>query len=548
MKQKRIWIVLAGLAIMLLIGIFVVQHFLDADTYRGRIEAALSDALGRPVQLGHLSFSLFTGSLVAEALSIADDPSFGTQPFLTAKDVKIGVEISPLLFHRELHITGFTIDEPQITLLRAENGTWNYSSLGGSGKPKTPGTSNPIPDLTVAKFDIKKGTLTIGALSQPRKARVYSYLDVDAQNCSLATAFPFTLSGKLPAGGFLDASGTAGPLNQRDASLTPVTAQVSLRHADLVGAGLVEPEQGISGIADLDTKVVSNGQSANAAGTLHCTQLKLARNGSPSSHPVDLQFAVVQDLRALSGKIENANLRIGNAALAIAGSYQTRGNAMTTALRVNGPNLPIDDLVAFLPSLGVILPPGSRLQGGTLSTTLNVTGPVTAPVVNGPVKIANTQLAGFNLGQKLGSIRALTGAQTGSDTTIQVLSTDLRYGPDGTNTDNLMTVVSGLGSASGSGYISPTGALNYHLLFKLDSSGIGGIATQAMSALPGVFGSTAGQAAKNGIPVNVGGTTSSPTFVPDLSRLAGTNQSQSPTKTSPANPLSNAISGLFGKH
>ena len=76
MKQKRIWIVLAGLVVVLLIGIFIVQHFLDADTYRGRIEAALSDALGRPVQLGHLSVSLLTGNLVAEALSIADDPSF----------------------------------------------------------------------------------------------------------------------------------------------------------------------------------------------------------------------------------------------------------------------------------------------------------------------------------------------------------------------------------------------------------------------------------------------------------------------------------------
>src|SRR5215469_4306434 len=139
-KIKRGWILLAAVAGVLLIGFFIVQHFLDADTYRDRIEAAISDALGRPTKLGQLDFSLFSGSLVAEAPSISDDPAFSNQPFMTAKDVHIGVEVGPLLFHRELHITGFAINQPKITLLRAENGTWNYSSIGGEGKRKAPTT------------------------------------------------------------------------------------------------------------------------------------------------------------------------------------------------------------------------------------------------------------------------------------------------------------------------------------------------------------------------------------------------------------------------
>ena len=135
---KRSWIVLAAMVVMVLVGLFIAQHFLDADTYRGRIEATLSASLGRPVQLGHLSFSLFTGSLVAEAPSIADDPAFNNQPFLTAQEVHIGVQTGALILHRELHITGFTINQPKITLLRATNGTWNYSSLGSEGKRKAP--------------------------------------------------------------------------------------------------------------------------------------------------------------------------------------------------------------------------------------------------------------------------------------------------------------------------------------------------------------------------------------------------------------------------
>src|SRR5207302_2986318 len=100
-------VIVAGLAVLLLIALLLVSHLLNADTYRGQIESALSDSLGRKVQLGHLDFSLFSGSLVATAPSIADDPVFSDQPFLTAKDIHIGLDTAAYLFHKQLHITGF---------------------------------------------------------------------------------------------------------------------------------------------------------------------------------------------------------------------------------------------------------------------------------------------------------------------------------------------------------------------------------------------------------------------------------------------------------
>jgi AsmA protein len=546
MKSRRIWITLATAGIVLLLVLLVLPRLLDADTYRGRIEAALSSSLGRTVQLGHLSVSLFSGSLIAATPSIADDPAFSTQPFLTAKDIRIGIETGAFLLHRELHIRSFAIDQPKIMLVRAENGTWNYSSLGGQGKNRATAADNqnPIPNLTVNRIEMQDGTVTLDTLPSRGQPHVYTGLNVSAQNVSLTNSFPFTASGKLPAGGTLEVSGNAGPINQHDASLTPMTAQVSLKHADLVAAGLVEPNQGVSGIADLESKIVSNGQTLQADGNLHLAQLTLAKNGSPSSQPVDLRFSVSQDLQALSGRIANANLQIGKAPLAITGTYQTRGNATTLQVHVIGQNLPINELVAFLPALGVHLPPQSRLQGGTLTTTLDVSGPTSAPVISGPIRIANTQLAGFDLGQKLASIQSLTGAKTGSTTTIQALSTDLHYGPDGTRTDNLAAVVSGLGSASGAGQVSAGGALNYHLLVKPDSSGVGGLATQAMSLLPGAFGSAITQTTKNGIPVTIAGTTANPTFTPDVSKMAtGALQKQN----QPSNPLGNVLGGLFPK-
>jgi len=105
--------------------------------------------------------------------------------------------------------------------------------------------------------------------------------------------------------------------------------------------------------------------------------------------------------------------------------------------------------------------------------------------------------------------------------------------------------VTGLGSASGSGAVSAGGALNYRLIVKPDSSGVGGMATQAMALIPGQFGSAISQTTKNGIPVTITGTTSNPTFTPDMSKMAsGALQQQ---KNQPSNPLGNALGGLFGR-
>jgi hypothetical protein len=258
---------------------------------------------------------------------------------------------------------------------------------------------------------------------------------------------------------------------------------------------------------------------------------------------VDVRFSIQQNLQSLSGTLKNATVQIGNATMNVNGTYQTRGNTTSLQLTSSGSNMPINALEAFLPSLGIRLPAGSRLQGGTMTANLNVSGPTTGVVLTGPVRIADTRLAGFDLGQKLAAIRSLTGAKTGSDTTIQTLSTDLQYGPAGTRLDRLLAVVPGLGSASGVGSISPAGALNFHLNVKLASGGIGGVATQAMSLLPGMLGSGASQTAASGIPVTIAGTTSNPTFTPDIGGLIPGTARKGAAQSS---PLGSVLGGLIG--
>jgi AsmA protein len=734
LPRRTLLIVLGSIVALVLIALISIPMFLNADAFRARIETALTTSLGRKVTLGKLDLSVLTGSLVATDASVGDDPAFSNQPFLQASKVKIGVEVLPLVLSREIHITGFAIDTPKITLLRAANGTWNYSSIGGAqqnasankdsstlipnltvghvtitngeltvgieptpGAPVTPrrtysqlnleakdfsfqksfpftvsahlpadgtvslkGNAGPInskdasltpfsanleakhidplaagfvdatagltgtidsinlqatwngqqlhvanfvvdtPKLTLVRdnkpktaapppapdsnnmlstfsadhLQIKNGTLSIASPGQAKPA-VYQQLNVELTNVSPTASSPFKLSAQIPGGGSITGDGTAGPINQVNAGATPANAHISVTHLDLASSGLVAPEDGISGIADVDLKALSDGKTLNANVSSKVQGLRIAKNGSPSTKPVDVQLTVAQDLNTLSGQLQKAVITIGRAVINIAGTYQTTGPNTAINLKVSSDAASIDELEAFLPSVGVHLPSGSRLQGGTLTTSLNVTGTAAAPIISGPIRINNTNLAGFDLGSKLGPLSSLAGIKSGSGTAIQSLSTNVNINGGNVRTDNLSLVVPSIGSATGAGTISAAGALNYNVVLKLSgllggiggggksggATSAGGIAGQLMGMIPGgaaggvaggVVGNIAGAALRNGVPVAIGGTTSNPTFTPNMNgMLSGAAGSAAKGTTKPAgnsNPLSNALGGLLKPH
>src|SRR5450755_2782175 len=134
-------IVLGGIVV----AVIALPFGLNVNSFRPKLEAALSSAIGRPVTVGNLSLSILGETVSAQDLAIADDPAFSQQPFVRAKGLKVGVEILPLIFSKSLHVTELTLDNPQITILRSATGTWNFSSLGGGSSPAaTPGSAAPV--------------------------------------------------------------------------------------------------------------------------------------------------------------------------------------------------------------------------------------------------------------------------------------------------------------------------------------------------------------------------------------------------------------------
>src|ERR1700758_5582269 len=97
-RGRSILMIVGGILALIILVILCVPLFLNADSFRSKIEATLSSSLGREVTLGKLDLSVWSGSLVAQNATVADDPRFSAQPFMQTAVVKINVEVLPLIF------------------------------------------------------------------------------------------------------------------------------------------------------------------------------------------------------------------------------------------------------------------------------------------------------------------------------------------------------------------------------------------------------------------------------------------------------------------
>src|SRR5205085_4217803 len=187
-SKLRVVLILVGVLVVL---ILVLPFLIPVNQFRPTIEEKASAALGRKVQLGNLSLSLLSGSLSAENLSIGDDPKFSSSPFLTAKSLKVGVEMMPLIFSKQLNVTNIEIDEPQVILLKDAKGDWNVSTMGATSSetaksseatktaapsqvsPNTPAPSAPTSsastEISVKKLQLKNGKMIVGSTNSQRR-------------------------------------------------------------------------------------------------------------------------------------------------------------------------------------------------------------------------------------------------------------------------------------------------------------------------------------------------------------------------------------------
>jgi AsmA protein len=522
--SRRLFIaagILAGLVVAVLVG---AAAFLDVDQFRPMLEQELGSAVGRKVTIGRIRLALLSGSVAVENVSIADDPAYSSSPFLTARTLKAGVELMPLVLSRSLHVDSIVLENPEVVLLRSPSGAWNFSTLGNAASAKRPdpppASSSPpsatVMGLLVRKLTITNGVLTIGERGAKSPRRVYRDVSLEARDLSYTSQFPFRVRAKAPGDGLMSLDGQAGPIDPKDTSETPVHAKLDVKHLDLATTGVVDPASGLAGLIDLAAALASDGRRADLKGTIHADKLRLVAGASPSRVPIDLAYDADYDLKRQSGTVRQGDVHIGKAVAHLTGSYDDRDN-LAVHLKLSGRQLPAPELEAALPAVGMTLPAGASIREGTLDLELAINGPLDRLVITGPVTMTNARVKDFDLGSKLAAVAAFAGVPRSADTFIERLHSDVRVAPDGIRADAVNVIVRSIGSLSGNGAIAPKGTMDFHMLGSLGSV--------------------------RGIPFRIEGTTSNPVFVPDVAAAVG-NVLKSPESATEA---AKALSGLFKK-
>jgi AsmA protein len=560
MSSKLKWI---GIAILVLILIlFILPFLIPVNKFKPTIESQASTALGRKVQLGDLSLSILTGSLGIDDLSISDDPKFNSGPFLTAKSVKVGVEMVPLIFHKQVNVTEVTINQPQVMMLKDPSGRWNFSSIGGSSAstPKTSSSSgnSAAESVSVAKLELKDGQITLGNTNSQKRS-VYPNVNLTATDVSTKTNFPITFSMGLPGGGAMKIDGKVGPLDQKDAAFTPQDVKLNISTLNLTSTGFLDPSLGLGGIADMDAGLVSSNGVMATKGHLKLSQAKLIAGGSPSTVPINIDFDTKYDLAKGDGVLNPSTVKIGNAASKLNGTYKSEGDNFVVDLKIEGQGMPAKDLEGFLPAIAVHLPEGANLTTGTLSTNLHITGPTNRLISDGTIGLFNATLSGFDLGSKMSAITALTGLKSGKDLQIDKLTTNIHMAPNGLKADNFNAVLPALGTLIGGGTLDAKNNMDFNMAATLTHGIVGGLS--AGNDIAKLTGASAGCKDTGGtkIPFRIEGTTANPKFIPDTGGVAaGLLKSQlgcaggslagiaGAAKSNPAATI-NQLSGLFGK-
>jgi len=524
-----------------------LPFLIDANQFRPTLETKLTAALRREVKLGDLKLSIFNGSVAASELSVADDPAFSKTPFLRAKSLQVGVDLAPLILSRKVNVTGVIIDQPEVDLWQTPR-VWNFSSLGAktgppasappasaapaSGAPASPGASTPL-DLTVKLIKITGGRFSLGEAGSSQKPEVLDKVNLELSDFSVNAAFPFSLDASFAGGGSIKLSGKAGPLDGADAAATPFNATLAIAHLDLLASGFVNPATGLGGLASVDGSVSSDGTKLAIKGKLTAQNLKLAKSGTPAKPNVEVDLAMVHDMKKRAGTLEQGAIHIGKANASLTGTYTQDGETMAIRMKLAGPKMPVDELAAMLPALNIAIPNGASLQGGTVTVELASEGGLDRLTSDGSLSVDNTTLKNFDLGTKLKGLERLAGIQAGQNTDIQTLSMQVHAAPEGTKVDQINLVVPSIGTLTGAGTVSPKQELDFHMQVAVHTSG------GVMAAL-GAKGDTQ-------VPLTVTGTASNPVFKPDIGAVAGQKLKQITGNPGGAASAAQGVLNLFKK-
>lgn len=242
---KWVLVVLAAVAVLAIAATIALPFVVDTPYVQTLIASSASQALGRPVTFASISVAVFPWPAVKlHALEVAEDPRFGTAPFLRLETGRLALKVRPL-FGGRVEFGDLTLSRPTISVVQNPDGRLNVASLGGPAEPRgsaragrgsagagAAGAGAALP----ARVTIKGATVTFvarGAAAVPARYRVEDLDLVVTTGSTLgfegrARVKPGDLAVAISEGRLSLGAG-------RSFGEAPVSAQVAVEGQDIAG-------------------------------------------------------------------------------------------------------------------------------------------------------------------------------------------------------------------------------------------------------------------------------------------------------------------------
>ena len=146
MKTLRRWLFIA---LLLVLAVGLIAPFLRADRLRPRIEAALEEALNRPVHIGAVHLDLFRGpGFTVDDVLIDDDSSAGIEPFAHVEHMQARLRLASLITGH-LAFSSLRLDTPSVNVVKTDSGPWNVQPLLDRRPQASEAPASPVPDIQI---------------------------------------------------------------------------------------------------------------------------------------------------------------------------------------------------------------------------------------------------------------------------------------------------------------------------------------------------------------------------------------------------------------
>ena len=274
-----------------------VPLLVDTPRIQSYVASTASQALGRPVKFSGLSIRVLPlPAIELRDLEVAEDPKFGTTPFLRLERGLIRLQLMPLLTGR-IELGDVVLRKPAVTIVQTADGRLNIASLGTTAEPRSPsrpgkgsgGGSSAASAALATRISIDHGTVTYVARGAGDRVAQYRLEGLDLKLTSGGTQITFKGDARLLPGAVAlkVTDGVVSLTPGRTLTDAPVRAKVAIDGKDIrdLTAVAVGPSPELGGAIKGTLTVAGTVGVPTAAGDIQLSPLTATQNSPQCAEP-----------------------------------------------------------------------------------------------------------------------------------------------------------------------------------------------------------------------------------------------------------------------